>query len=79
MMIESIYQKCAGGCGTERELKGLDAEVWQFHASVNADLKWWCEPCGDRVVDEKALAPILFALTRQPHLRAKLREILEME
>lgn len=74
MMIKTVTQKCVGGCGAERERTGRDAELCVRH-----NLKWWCQPCGDRVGDNALLDPILEALTRQPHLRAKLREILEME
>ena len=79
MMITEAFQKCAGGCGEERVLKGEDAEVWQFHASANAGLKWWCQPCAERVEAEAAVKPLLDAIEKHPHLRAKLREILEMK
>ena len=74
MPTTEIFQKCAGGCGAERKRTGRDAELCRRY-----NLAWWCEPCGDRKVDEALLGPILSALLRQPHLRAKLHEILEMK
>ncbi len=74
MMIESRIQKCSGGCGAERQLTEKEARLWNTYL-----IRWWCQPCGDQVGDNALLDPILEALTRQPHLRAKLREILEMK
>ncbi len=73
-MITEAVQKCAGGCGKERRLTAREASLWKIYP-----IRWWCEPCGDRMVDEALLDPILFALSRQPHLRSKLREILAEE
>lgn len=74
MLIESLKRKCAGNCGTEQELKGQSAELWMRHK-----LKWWCQPCADRVGDEMLLAPILVALERQSDLRARLRRLILVE
>ena len=75
MHTTEVFQKCAGGCGKERELPGNELSLWNLHGP----LRWWCEPCGDRMVDEAAMKPLLDALEKHPHLRAKLREILEIE
>ena len=39
MMVESVYQKCAGGCGMERELKEREARLWNIYP-----IRWWCQP-----------------------------------
>lgn len=73
-MIESLKRKCAGNCGTEIELKGRSADLWERH-----NLKWRCQPCTDRMEDEMLLDPILVALERQPNLRARLRRLILVE
>lgn len=74
MMIESVTQRCSGGCGQERKLEKPRWRLWEQY-----NLKWWCQPCADRVGDEMLLDPILVALERQPHLRARLRRLILVE
>lgn len=73
-MIESLSQQCASGCGKVRHLSGDKAET-----VIKYNIKWWCMECSDHKWDSALLEPMFNALTRQPHLRAKLREILEMK
>jgi hypothetical protein len=74
MLITEVFQKCASGCGAERELSGKELLLW----NMAGPLKWWCQPCSERVEAEAAVKPLLDTLEKNPHLRAKLREILEM-
>jgi hypothetical protein len=73
MPITEVFQKCAGGCGEERELSGHELFLWNLHGPF----KWWCQPCVERVEAEAAVKPLLDAIEKYPHLRTKLREILE--
>ena len=74
MLITEAFQKCASGCGAERQLSSNELALHNLYGP----LKWWCQPCAERVEAEAAVKPLLDALEKNPHLRAKLREILEM-
>jgi hypothetical protein len=71
-MNTDIHQKCFGGCGKERQLSSHELILYNLHGP----LRWFCQPCADRIVAEDLLKPIIDALEKHPQMRAKLRKLI---